>query len=250
VSEAGDFTALRVNGEEISLHDLVSAAKFGRQLDFIEQSVNMALVRAAAARMGIAVSDEELQQEADRFRGNYKLYAAQATFDWLAANHLTQEDWEYLLEALILDRKMLQAVSAGKIEQHFAENKRGFEAATVEQFVVPEEDVARELRAQCVEDKVPFPELARQFPASRFVGRLRRSQMEHLVAAAVFGVQPGEVAGPVRTERGWCLVLVEALHPATLDDVTRAEIEAALFADWLQEERRKAKVETPLLTEL
>jgi parvulin-like peptidyl-prolyl isomerase len=250
VSDVRHFTALRVDGEEISLGDLIGAARFHGQLGFVDQAVNRALVRAAAARLAIEVSDEELQREADEFRARRRLFAAQATLDWLAAIHLAQEDWEYLLEDEILLRKLRQAVCAARIERHFVENRRAFEAASVEQFVVPEEDVARELRAQCVDDKVPFHDLARQFPAGRFLGKLRRSQMEPLVAAAVFGVQPGEVAGPVRTERGWYLVLVEALHPAALDEETSAEIASALFADWLEEERSKAKVETPLLTDL
>ena len=246
--DPAQFTALRVNGEEISLHDLLSAAKLHGRLDFVGCAVDAALIRAAAARMNIAASDAELQQEADEFRARRKLYAAQATFDWLASLHLSQEDWEFLLEDEILLRKVRDAVCSGRVEQYFAENSRAFEAATILQCVVPEENVARELRAQCVDDKVPFYELARQFPAHRFVGTLRRGRMEGLLAAAVFGARPGEVAGPVRTDNGWCLALVEALHPPALDDSIRDEIASTLFAGWLSEERHKAEVETPVLS--
>ena len=251
MSPVGDFVALRVNGEELTLHDLVCAAKvYGGESDFLESMVATPLVRAASARMGITVSDRELQEWADNFRIARKLYSAQATLDWLAANNLQQEDWEYVLENALLNHKLMEALFAGKAEQYFAEHKRDFDAATILQIFVPEEDVARELRAQCVEDRAPFLALSRPFASTRFLGTLFRCEMEKLVAAAVFGVQPGEVAGPVKTERGWCLAFVETLHPATLDAKTRSHIASELHQDWRQEERRKAIVEKPLLTEI
>ena len=242
--------ALRVNAEEISLHDVLAGAKFRGDLDFIRQTVDAALIRAAAGQQGIAVSDEELQQAADDFRAARKLYAAQATHAWLAAHHLDQEDWELQLEDQILRQKVRRAVVEPQVDQHFAENRLAFDAATVGWIVIPEESVARELRAQCVEDRVPFHQVAQQFPAGRFAGKRRRSEMERLVAAAVLGASSGEVAGPVRTEQGWVLVLVEAIHPAKLDDETREQIAEALFTDWLEQRRRDAKIELPLLTEL
>ena len=239
--------ALRVNGEEIGLPDLLDVAKFHGLTAFLDAAIAAALVRQAADGMGIDVSDEELQQAADDFRGQRKLYKAEATHAWLAANHLEQEDWEAVLEDEVLRRKVRERVCADKIEQHFAENRRGLDAASVAQILVADENVARELRAQCVEDQVNFYDLARQYPAGRFIGRLRREEMAPLLAAAVFGVEAGQLAGPVRTSEGWRLVLVEALHPATLDEHTREEIAGAIFERWVLAERRKAAIETPIL---
>lgn len=80
-------------------------AKFRGQLEFIAQAVDAALIRSAAAEQGIEVSDEELQKEADDFRAARQLYEAKKTEAWLAANHLSQEDWEIQLEDEILRRK-------------------------------------------------------------------------------------------------------------------------------------------------
>jgi putative peptide maturation system protein len=239
--------ALRVNGEEIELDDLLDTAKFHGQMAFVDAAIDAALICAAAERMAIEVTDDELQQAADEFRAARKLYKADAMHAWLVSRRLRQEDWEAVLEDGVLRRKVRQKVCAEKIEQHFVENRRALDAAGIAQIVLPDENVARELRAQCVEDQVNFHDLARQFPAGRFIGRLRRHQMEPLLAAAIFGAQPGEVAGPVRTNEGWCLALVESLHPATLDEATREEIAETLFQRWLQAERREAKIETPIL---
>jgi parvulin-like peptidyl-prolyl isomerase len=248
VEQPGDALAIVVNGEEISLHDLLAAAKFRGQLDFVAQAVDAALIRAAAARMQIEVSDAELQAEADNFRASRELYAAKATEAWLAAQHLSQEDWELQLEDDILRRKLRQALCEGKVEQHFAENKRSWEAATVSQIVVADENMARELRAQIVDDEADFRDLARQYSTEDAAPRrCRRHDVDPGLAAAIFGVQPGGIAGPVRSDRGWHLFLVDAFHPAQLDNETRETIAETLFADWLAVERAKAEIRTPIL---
>jgi parvulin-like peptidyl-prolyl isomerase len=248
VEQPGDAVAIEVNGEEISLHDLLAAAKFRGRMDFVAQAVDAALIRAAAACLRVEVSDAELQAEADNFRASRELYEAQKTEAWLAAQHLSQEDWELQLEGEILRRKLRQALCAGKVEQHFAENKRAWEAATVLQIVVADENIARELRAQIVEDEADFSDLARQYSVEDAPPRcFRRQDLDPALAAAIFGVQAGEIAGPVRSDRGWRLVLVEAFHPAKLDEQTRDEIEEELFAEWLAVERAKGDIRTPIL---
>jgi len=71
--------------------------------------------------------------------------------------------------------------------------------------------------------------------------------MEAAVESAVFGASAGKLTGPIKTDQGWCLIKVEALHPATLNDTTRPKIVSSLFAEWLDEQRRKARVSLPLL---
>ena len=239
----GDAVAIEVSGEEITLHDLLAAAKFRGQLDFVAEAVDAALIRGAAGRMGIAVSDEELQAEADCFRTRRELYEAKKTEAWLAAQHLSQEDWELQLEDEVRRRKLCQAVAEGRIDQYFAENKRAWEAATVSQILVVDENIARELRAQVVDDEADFQELARQYSVEDSAPRRRRRQdLDAALAAAIFGVQAGEVAGPVRSDLGWHLVLVSSFHPAVLDAETRLAIAGELFSDWLAAERAKADI--------
>ena len=48
----------------------------------------------------------------------------------------------------------------------------------------------------------------------------------------------GAVVGPLKVDRGWQLLKVEALHPAVLDETTRRSLQAALFQEWLNDQRR------------
>jgi parvulin-like peptidyl-prolyl isomerase len=184
------------------------------------------------------------------------LFDEEATERWFASRHLTYEDWELLLEDDVLMRKLREALTDGKVKEYFAVHRLTFDAATLSRIVVNDEDVARELRAEIVEEGADFHALARKYsmdewtkPASGYVGVVKRKNLEPLVESVVFGAKAGEVVGPVKTDDGWELVKVESLHPATLDDDTRETIQSYLFEEWLSNQRRKAQISVPLLEE-
>lgn len=251
-----EYIALEVNGEAVSLQEVLRSAKWRGQLTFIQDAANTTLIRQAAERRGIEVSDDELQRAADDFRAAHGLHDVQATEGWLAAKHLSFEDWELLLEDEIIIRKLREMLTGGKVEQHFAENRLSFDVATISHILVSDEDVAKELRAQIAEEEADFYALARRYsvdattkPAGGYAGAVRRVEMEAAVEAAVFGAGRGKVVGPIKTDEGWRLIKIEALHPATLDNTTREAIKSRLFDEWLKEQRRKAQIGVPLLTE-
>ena len=254
MTELSEHIALEINGQEVGLSEVVRSAKWRGQLSFLRDAINTVIIRQEAERRGLTVPDDELQQAADEFRISHDLHDAEATEQWLKANYLTVEEWERLLEEEVLARKLRDLQTNGRVEQHFAENRLSFEAATVSQLIADSEDVARELRAQIVEEGVDFHALARQYskdeatrPAGGYMGRIRRTDMEAAVEASVFGAKPGKVIGPLKTDAGWMLAKIEALHPAQLDDATRESIKQTLFEEWLAELRRRARIRIPLL---
>jgi [acyl-carrier-protein] S-malonyltransferase len=80
---------------------------------------------------------------------------------------------------------------------------------------------------------------------------LRRGEFVGALEEAVFGAAVGELVGPIRSEHGWHVALVEAIEPEGMLPFSeaRAAIEAELlaaariraFGEWL-EERRQALV--------
>jgi putative peptide maturation system protein len=254
MSSLGEYVALEVNGEEISLYDLLKLAKLEGKLQFIQDAVDVALIRKTAADLGITVSDEELQRAADDFRASRELHDTTVTEAWLADNHLSYVDWESLLEQQILKSKLREALTNGKVDQHFAEHGLSFDSAAISRLVAKTEDIAKELRAQLIEDGADFHALTRQHSideatkhAGGYAGRVQREALPAAVEAAVFGGKPGKVIGPVKTDDGWELVKIESLHPATLDDSLRETIKSQLFDEWLSERRSKARVKAHLL---
>lgn len=256
MGELSEQVALEVNGEEVSLAEVLRLAKLTGQLQFIQDAVDAALIRQAARERGIEAADDELQEAADDFRIEHDLHTAEATENWLAAKRLTFEAWEALLESNLVRQKLREALTATKVEQYFVENRLSFDTAAVSRLVVSDEGVARELRAQIVEDGADFHALARTYstdeatrPAGGYGGRVRREEVEPSVEAAVFGAQPGKVIGPVKTDEGWQLIKVESVHQAELDDTLREALKTQLFNDWLGERRRTARISIPLLAE-
>ena len=243
-----EYIALEIDGESISLQDLLSVAKLRGFSEFVDQAAEIVLIRQEAVARKIAISDEEFQQAADDFRLARDLHDVEATEQWLAANHLSYVEWEGLLGDDILRQKLRQLLVAGKVEQHFAEHRLSFDAAAISRLVLKDEGVARELRAQIVEDGADFHSLARQYsidatsrPAGGYVGVVPRAEMEAAVESAVFGAQPGKTRGPIKTMDGWELIRIESLHPATLDEAMRENITSLLFKEWLSDRRTQGQ---------
>ena len=247
-------TALEVNGESLSLQDVLKPAKWHGQLTFIRAATDAALIRQAAEEQGIEISDDELQRAADDFRVAHELHEVEALEHWLTRRYLTFEDWEALLEQEVITHKLRQALTQDRAEQYFAEHRLAFDAATISHLVVNDEDVAKELRAQMAEDNADFHALARQYSvdaettlAGGYMGAVKRHELEAAAESAVFGSSAGKILGPIKTDEGFQIIKVEALHPAAFDEATRTAIESLLFKEWLDERRRKATINIPLL---
>lgn len=256
MAELVEQIALEVNGEEISLADVLRLAKLRGELQFILDAIDAALIEQAARERELSATDDELQQAADDFRIAHELHTAEATERWLEEKRLTFETWEALLERDLIRRKLREALTASKVEQHFVENRLALDSASISHLIVRDEGVARELRAQIVEDGADFHALARRYStdeatrlAGGFVGQVKRTEMEASVESSVFGAQAGKVIGPLKTDEGWQIIKLESLHLATLDDALRERLKSELFDEWLSERRRKARINIPLLEE-
>lgn len=237
----------------MSLQQLLRFAKWSSKSRFIRNAVDAVLIRQAALEAGIEVTDKEIQQAADSFRIKHDLYDERRTDRWLARHFLSQAEWEATLEDEIMRLKLRDVLTTSSVERYFAEQSLSFDTATISRIVVKQENVAKELRAQIVEDDADFYALARKHsidlltrPAGGYSGLVRRTEMEPRMEAAVFGTQPGKTVGPIKTYAGWELVKLEALHLATLDDSLRETIKSLLFEEWLAGERVKAKINIPM----
>jgi putative peptide maturation system protein len=258
VAAVNDFPALDINGEIVSLSEALRFASFHDRLHFLDAVTDAVLVRQAAGRREITVSDDELQQAADTFRHAQGLEREQDTLDWLAARHLSAEAWEVLLEDEVRARKLRETlINDATVAQHFAQRRLSFDGIVLSHLVVGDEDLARELRAQIVDDGADFHALARHYsldeasrPLGGYLGLVRRAELDAVVEPAAFSAGPGETIGPFDTDDGWRLIHVEAVRRAVLDETTREEIQSFLWSEWLRQERRRARIELPLLKNL
>jgi parvulin-like peptidyl-prolyl isomerase len=253
MTDFDNYNALEINGERIGLQEVIRLAKSDGRATFVKDAADAVLVRQEARKLGICVNDQELQSAADRFRTSRELYDAKATEQWLAANYLSHAEWEALLEDEVIRFKVCDFITNHAVERYFAEQRLSFDGVTVSRLLVKEQSVAKELKAQIVEDGADFHSLARQYSidyatkfAGGYAGFLRRTAMQPEVEAAIFGAQPGTTIGPIETRCGWQLLKLESLHVAILDDPMREEIKSILFENWLNGQRLKAKIRVML----
>lgn len=246
--------ALTVNDDSATLAEVMRAAKWRGQLDFLTEAANALLIQQEAVQRGLSVANDELQKAADQFRRERSLFDAASLRAWLQNNRFDINDWETMLEQEVLARKVRDALTESQVEGHFASNRLHFESADISRIVVQDEGLARELKAQATEDGSDFHDLARRYTreeatrwAGGYAGAVKRKELGASVEAAVFGAAPGKIVGPFKANKMWTLIKVERLNRATLDDALRARIKEELFQEWLTEKRRKSKIEMALL---
>ena len=153
-----------VQGEDVSLHDLLSNLKIkGRLRPLISEAVLDKVIAHAVKHEGIQVGTEELQQAADAFRVRRGLHKAADLERWLARTELTPEDFEVGLERDLQTRKLAdKVVTQEQVDKFFAENRTRFDRARLAHLVVEKEGLANELLSQLRDDGADFADMARK----------------------------------------------------------------------------------------
>lgn len=201
------------------------------------------VIERAAAERNITVTPEEIQAEADRFRFQNRLEKASDTMGWISNQMISVEDWEQGIRDRRLAQKLAAELFSPQVEKYFAENRLDFDQALLYQIIVPYEPVARELFYQIEEEEISFFEAAHLYDINEqrrlncgYQGWVSRAALKAEMAALVFGVKLEEIVGPIKTEQGYHLLLVEQMKVAELTLEVRQQIIDRLFKEWLRSE--------------
>lgn len=201
------------------------------------------LVQQAAKERGLTVTSEEIQAEAERQRREKRLEKASDTLAWLAEQLITTEDWEAGIHAQLLSKKLAESLFAKEVEKFFAQNRLDFEQILLYQIIVPYERVVQEIFYQIEEEEISFYEAAHLYDVDDkrryqcgYEGKLYRWSLKPDIAAAVFNAQSGQVVGPLQTEQGYHLLMVEEFISAELTPQTYQDILNRMFKEWLANE--------------
>jgi putative peptide maturation system protein len=247
MSNLGSQAFASVDGDSIPLSNLLTYIKSdGAQI--IVELATRRIVAKAAAELGIAASDQDLQAEADQTRKALGLHKASATDEWLKAKKISQDEFEQIVADKVLANKLRKKLADGKVERYYAENKTKYEFVRLAHIVVADKDVAQEIYSQLTSDGADFAALAAKhslddtasFKAG-YLGVFRRSNLRPEVEALVFGNPVGSVVGPVKGEQGWQILKVQQVGHDPLD-VVRDVIEQTIFDTWVKERLTTADI--------
>ena len=236
--EVINFHGITINSDEITVF-------LKQQMTLREiccQIVYERIIEQAATARNIAVTAEEINQEAEEVRRAKRLEKASDTLEWLEEEITTIDEWEEAIRKKLLAKKLAQELFASEAEIYFNQNRVNFERFVLYQLVVPYEKLAQELFYQIEEEEISFYQAVHLYDIDeqrRYVcgyeGEVRRWDYPPDMAAAIFKtpIAVGELISPIRSEQGYHLFKIENYLPAQFTPEVQQEIIDRLFGQWL-----------------
>ncbi|MGD1856094.1 MAG: peptidylprolyl isomerase [Leptolyngbyaceae cyanobacterium] len=228
----------------IAPQQLVSYLKRSVRIrDICKQETYGRIVMATAQEKGITVDEEEIQTEANQLRHQMKLESAKETLRWLDEQLITPADWEDGIRERLLRQKLAKYLFEPQVSAYFTQHKLSYDKAILYRIVVRDAPLAQELFYQIAEAETSFYQAAHQYDISEqrrfycgYEGQLSRQNLKPDVAAQVFGSKPKDILGPIKSEQGYDLLMVEDFLAAELTDELRTQIMNQLLNEWLERE--------------
>ncbi|WGV28406.1 peptidylprolyl isomerase [Halotia branconii] len=231
-----DLSQIFIEPEEI-----VSFLKRKMNLKEVYQEILFKrVISYAAQQRGITVTTVEIEAEADRQRREQRLEKATDTLAWLSDQLVTPHDWEMGIRDRLLSQKLAHYMFAEKVEDFFIKNSLEFEQVILYQIIVESDKLAQEIYYQIAEGEISFYHAANLYDIDDhrrhkcgYEGTIYRFDIQPDIAAMIFQTPPKQLIGPLKTEQGHHLLIVEELLPAELTPERYQEILHNMFHDWL-----------------
>ncbi|MFB2933955.1 peptidylprolyl isomerase [Aerosakkonemataceae cyanobacterium BLCC-F154] len=211
--------------------------------DISEKILHQKIISKTAQERGIVITPEEIQEEADLLRREKRLEKASDTLAWLADQLISAEDLEARIHQKLLTKKLSTYLFDKEVEKYFAEHKLDFEQFTIYQIVVSYEQLAQEIFYEIEEEEISFYEAAHFYDIDQrrryycgYEGKMYRWSLNPDIASVVFSAPIGEIIGPLKTEQGYHLFMVQEFIQAELTPETHQSIINKLFRQWLEGE--------------
>jgi len=234
---------VRIDDEVLDVEEFVRILKLTGQFEsLLEQIVRDKLTVRAAKKQGVSISDNEIQERADQFRRVRGLHRAADTNQYLDLLRVSLDEFESFITESLYQEKMLETVCNDKaVEAYFKLNSPKFDSIEVSHIVLDTEGKAREMISILEEDPESFAEMAREHSIADtrekggVIGKVLRGSLKTDVEAKVFNASVGDLLGPFpSSDRSiYEIFMVNAKHPATLDEETSTEVRRLLREEWL-----------------
>ena len=282
--------AATVNGEKITIHEIEKeldayqdsdefreAAQQGdpqalRRL-FEQQELSrrilIEVLEPEAEDLGLAVGDEDVDEEIQRvIEEDYN--GSDAAFEEaLKERGIPRNEIDDIAYLRLLERRVKNAVteeltpSDEEMRAFYDDNAENFVETEASEIQLPSQGdaarVARELQRTPEGDLLQrFAEVAREeslnsetaVAGGALVLPFRPGDIDPAFEAAASRLEPGEVSGPVRTDKGWEVILVRDRRPIPYEEVRDEIIEALageernqVWDEWLRDAYETADVE-------
>src|SRR5262245_51900105 len=197
-------SVVKIDGNAIDLAEFVRTLKLTGQFEsLLEQFVRDRLAVLGAKKVGIQVSEAEIQERADQYRRVRGLHRASDTNKYLDAMRISLEEFEaFITDSLYQERMMSKVCGDPAVEGYFKLNSPKFDSIGVSHIVLDSEPKAREMIAVLHDDPDSFDEMAREHSIADtrdqggLIGKVLRGSLRSDVEAKVFNAAAGDLLGP------------------------------------------------------
>jgi len=240
--------------EEVALKNLKKA--------LLDQLIEKRLILNEAQKMGITVSDDELEEALASIKRSYP----QGGFDEVVRDEAALRQWKERLHQRLLIEKVINRVSQvtfaideNTLRKYYKEHRSEFmvpEQVRVRQIVVKDRKDAESILRKLKQEK-PFDELARRYSIALEaemggdLGFFGRGDMPEEFDV-VFTLQAGETSDIVQSPYGYHIFQVvvkrgqsESNFAEMKDQIRKIvvrEEEDNIFQDWLKKVKKKARI--------
>jgi len=221
---------VKAGGIIIALDAVLIDLKIGIGAGFLDQLVRRKTAATIAAKRGISLSKDELEEALAGFYSDHDLFEPEQIDQWAKSLRLEEQAVrEYVGETALIERAKPELITDAQIEERFASERYEYAHAEAEVFGFSTVGEAKEFMLAVREHEIT--------PEGGTQTQLTRREAPEEIAAMLFAAEPGELAGPVETDDGSCEVyLLSHREEAVLDDRLREEIRDKMFDELIEAE--------------
>lgn len=234
---------VRIDDEVIDTDVFIRTLKLTGQFEgLVEQLVREKLAVHAAKKAGLPVAADDIQERADQFRRAQGLHRAADMNHYLDALGVSLDEFEeFVTDGLYHEKMMEQVCSEKAVEQYFKLNSPRFDSVEISHIVLDSEGKAKEMMSALGDDPDSFAEMVSEHSVGQarenggVIGKVLRGSLKPDLEARVFNAAAGDLLGPFPSgDRAlFEIFMVNARHPAALDEDTAVEVRRLLREEWL-----------------
>ncbi|ALK99061.1 peptidylprolyl isomerase [Massilia sp. WF1] len=234
---------VRIDDTVIDTEDFIRTLKLSGQFEgLVEQMVRDRLTVLAARKQGLQPAPEAVQERADQFRRILGLHRATDMNHYLDVLGVSLDEFEdFIVDGLLQEKMMEKVCSQQAVEHYFKLNSPKFDSVEISHIVLDSEGKAKEMLSALTDDPDSFAEMVSEHSVGEarenggVIGRVLRGSLKPDIEARVFSAAAGDLLGPFPTADRTLfeIYMVNARHPATLDEDTTVEVRRLLREEWL-----------------
>lgn len=232
---------LAIANQPISFRQALQSLRASGKLSlFLEEiATRHALEQEFQQRSDLQISASAIEEAIATFQQQNDLTESQSFQSWLRGKGWDEGLFhEQIAFSLMIEQFKVQ-LAQPQLLQRFIENKLWLDQAVLSRIVVASPDLAEELKIQIIEETASFERLAQSYSQSEdaamngMMGAVSRLEIQQAIAIDVYAAEAGEIIGPIACDGCWCLIRVEKLLPAALDDAITQQLQDEIFQQWL-----------------